>query len=123
MLPLISFLSFFSSFVILNGQTQRASHWLHETIEKYEENPFKAVNNVSVFSLRSFFSLFVYHRAVYLHRRSQRLLQAVFRLSSIAVISNSQPTRCGHTLRGVHCRGLAGDVVPSTPAEAERQKP
>ena len=21
------------------------------------------------------------------------------------VISNSQPTRCGHTLRGVHCRG------------------
>ena len=49
--------------------------------------------------------------------------QAGHASNSHAVISNSQPTRCGHTLRGVHCRGLAGDVVPSTPAEAERQKP
>lgn len=23
----------------------------------------------------------------------------------VALIEESQPTRCGHTLRGVHCRG------------------
>ena len=114
---LISFLSFFSYFVILNGQTQKALCWLHEIDEKYEENPCKLVENVSVFSLNSFSSLFVYHRAIYLHRRSQRLLQAVFRLPGLALISNSQPTRCGHTLRGVHCRGLAGAFRPSTPGK------
>ena len=40
-----------------------------------------------------------------------------------ASIGESQPTRCGHTLRGVHCRGLAGAFRPSTPKKAERQKP
>ena len=40
-----------------------------------------------------------------------------------AVIEESQPTRCGHTLRGVHFRGLAGAFRPSTPGKAERQKP
>ncbi len=39
-----------------------------------------------------------------------------------AVIEESQPTRCGHTLRGVHCRGLASGCAPSNPAKAERQK-
>ena len=42
---------------------------------------------------------------------------------SCAVIEESQPTRCGHTLRGVHFRGLAGAFRPSTPEKAERQKP
>lgn len=44
-------------------------------------------------------------------------------LYSCAVIEESQPTRCGHTLRGVHCRGLASGCAPSNPAKAERQKP
>lgn len=42
---------------------------------------------------------------------------------SPVVIYGSQPTRCGHTLRGVHCRGLASGCAPSNPAKAERQKP
>ena len=119
---LISFLSFFYSFVILDGQTQKALYWLHEINEKYEENSCKVAENVSVFSLSSFFSLFVYCKAVYPHRRLQRLLQVVFCLPGIAVIFNSQPTRCGHTLRGVHCRGLARASCPSNPEKAERQK-
>lgn len=44
-------------------------------------------------------------------------------LFSRAVIEESQPTRCGHALRGVHFRGLAGAFRPSTPEKAERQKP
>lgn len=35
-------------------------------------------------------------------------------------ISNSQPTRCGHTLRGVPCRGWR---VRSAPRPLKRQKP
>ena len=34
------------------------------------------------------------------------------RLCSSVAISGSQPTRCGHTLRGVHCRGLASGLRP-----------
>ena len=41
---------------------------------------------------------------------------------SCVVILESQPTRRGHTLRGVHFRGLAGAFRPSTPEKAERQK-
>lgn len=40
-----------------------------------------------------------------------------------ALIEESQPTRCGHTLRGVHFRGLASGCAPSNPAKAERHKP
>lgn len=36
------------------------------------------------------------------------------------VIANSQPTRCGHTLRGVPCRGWR---VRSAPRPLKRQKP
>lgn len=35
-------------------------------------------------------------------------------------ISNSQPTRCGHTLRGVHCRGWR---VAAPLRTLQRQKP
>lgn len=38
-------------------------------------------------------------------------------------IFDSQPTRCGHTLRGVHFRGLASACRPSNPAKAKRHKP
>ncbi len=40
-----------------------------------------------------------------------------------ARIEESQPTRCGHTLRGVHFRGLASGCAPSTPAKAKRPTP
>lgn len=40
-----------------------------------------------------------------------------------ALILESQPTRCGHTLRGVPCRGLASGCAPSNPVKAEKQKP
>jgi hypothetical protein len=42
---------------------------------------------------------------------------------SCALIGDSQPTRCGHTLRGVHCRRLASGFAPSNPAKAKRHKP
>lgn len=38
-----------------------------------------------------------------------------------AFIEESQPTRCGHTLRGVHCRGLASGLRPLR--TLQRQKP
>ena len=38
-----------------------------------------------------------------------------------AGILESQPTRCGHTLRGVHCRGLASGLRPLR--TLQRQKP
>lgn len=37
-----------------------------------------------------------------------------------ALIEESQPTRCGHTLRGVPCRGWR---VRSAPRPLKRQKP
>lgn len=38
----------------------------------------------------------------------------------LVAISNSQPTRCGHTLRGVHCRGWR---VAAPLRTLQRQKP
>ncbi len=38
-----------------------------------------------------------------------------------APISNSQPTRCGHTLTRCPLPGLASGFAPSTPSKAERQ--
>lgn len=40
-----------------------------------------------------------------------------------AVSEESQPTRCGHTLRGVHFQGLASGCAPSNPAKAKRPTP
>ena len=37
------------------------------------------------------------------------------------VKGEGQPTRCGHTLRGVHCRGLASGLRPLR--TLQRQKP
>ena len=42
---------------------------------------------------------------------------------TVALIEESQPTRCGHTLRGVHCRGLASGCAPSNLAKAKRPTP
>ena len=94
MLMLLSFPSFFSSFV-----GQRYHQWItalsaHERNEKYEERLSRATGVFSVISSNSFISFSVFFRD------APNMLPFL-----PGVISNSQPTRCGHTLRGVHCRG------------------
>ena len=37
-------------------------------------------------------------------------------------ISNSQPTRCGHTLRGVHCRGWRVGCTPFEPCKGKKRE-
>ena len=94
MLMLLSFPSFFSSFV-----GQRYHQWItalsaHERNEKYEERLSRATGVFSVISSNSFISFSVFFRD------PPDMLS--FRPG---VIAYSQPTRCGHTLRGVLCRG------------------
>lgn len=48
--------------------------------------------------------------------------QAGYAVHSYVIILDSQPTRCGHTLRGVHCRGLAGASRPSTPVKNKKRE-
>ena len=94
MLMLLSFPSFFSSFV-----GQRYHQWItalsaHERNETYEQTHSMARGIVSVISSNSFISFSVFFRD------APNMLPFL-----PGVISNSQPTRCGHTLRGVPCRG------------------
>ncbi len=109
MLMLLSFPSFFSSFV-----GQRYHQWItalsaHERNEKYEERLSRATGVFSVISSNSFISFSVFFRD------APNMLPFL-----PGVISNSQPTRCGHTLRGVHFRGWR---VRSAPRPLKRQKP
>ncbi|MBS6828686.1 MAG: hypothetical protein KH208_02270 [Desulfovibrio sp.] len=94
MLMLLSFSSFFSSFAGRRDHLLIAALSAHERNEKYEESLSRATGVFSVISSNSFISFPVFFRD------APNMLP--FRPG---VISNSQPTRCGHTLRGVHCRG------------------
>lgn len=62
---------------------------------------------MSIVSYSSFLSFFVYPSGV---------------AECHALMLESKPTRCGHTLRGGHFRGLASDCAPSNPAKAERRE-
>ena len=109
MLMLLSFPSFFSSFV-----GQRYHQWItalsaHERNEKYEERLSRATGVFSVISSNSFISFSVFFRDV----------GKVLPFCS-GVIFYSQPTRCGHTLRGVLCRGWR---VAAPLRTLQRQKP
>ena len=109
MLMLLSFPSFFSSFV-----GQRYHQWItalsaHERNEKYEERLSRATGVFSVISSNSFISFSVFFRD------APNMLP--FRSG---VIADSQPTRCGHTLRGVPCRGWR---VAAPLRTLQRQKP
>ena len=109
MLMLLSFPSFFSSFV-----GQRYHQWItalsaHERNEKYEERLSRATGVFSVISSNSFISFSVFF--------SDAANMLPFRPG---VIANSQPTRCGHTLRGVHCWGWR---VAAPLRTLQRQKP
>ena len=109
MLMLLSFPSFFSSFVEQRDHLLIAALSAHETNEKYEERLSKVTGVFSVISSNSFISFSVFFRDV----------GKVLPFCS-GVIFYSQPTRCGHTLRGVHCRGWR---VRSAPRPLKRQKP
>lgn len=94
MLILLSFPLFFSSFV-----GQRYHMWIaplpaYEINEKDEETHTGSRGLFSIISSDSFISFSVFFRDV------GNMLPFC-----LGAISNSQPTRCGHTLRGVHCRG------------------
>lgn len=94
MLMLLSFPSFFSSFV---GQ------WYHLWIvplTAYERNE---KDEVRCSWARGFFPLISSHSFIsfpVIFCDADNILPICS-----GAISNSQPTRCGHTLRGVHCRG------------------
>lgn len=112
MLTLLSFSSFFSSFAGQRERRHTAALSAHERNEKYEQTCSRAKSIFSVISSDSFLSFSLFFRdAAYI---------PPFRPGAI---SNSQPTRCGHTLRGAPCRGLASGCAPSNPAKAERQTP
>lgn len=109
MLMLLSFSSFISSFVTQRHSQRITAVSAHERNETYEQMHSRARGIVSSNSFISF-SVFFCDAPDMLPFRP-------------GVIADSQPTRCGHTLRGVHCRGLASGCAPSNPAKAERQKP
>ena len=109
MLMLLSFSSFFSSFVTQQHGQRSTALSAHERNETYEQTHSMARGIVSVISSNSFISFSVFFRDApdMLPFRS-------------GVIVDSQPTRCGHTLRGVHCRGWR---VAAPLRTLQRQKP
>jgi hypothetical protein len=105
MLTIISFSSFFSCFVSIKAMQI--------------QNP----RLFSLISCDSFFSLFVsiQDQASVLVRSHAFAspCEACFCSASPGVKSESQHTRCTHRV----LPGLAGGAAPSTPENAERQKP
>ena len=104
MLMLISFSSFFSSFVTQRHGQLITALSAHERNETYEQTRSRTRGISSVISSNSFISFSVFFRD------APNMLP--FRPG---VIADSQPTRCGHTLRGVHCRGWRGALRPFEP--------
>ena len=111
-LSLISLISLSPQFAELRRMTMPPENTPCEVSEKSEIRPGRVLRTDMLFPFVSLFSQF----AILCDR-------AGYAAHGGAVIEESQPTRCGHTLRGVHCRGLAGAFRPSTPEKAERQKP
>ena len=110
MLRVLSLISLFPQFAeqhriaMLDGITPE------ELSEKREKTPGCVLIENMLFPLSSLFSQFA---------AIQKL--APYAADIPVAISNSQPTRCGHTLRGVHCRGLASGLRPLR--TLQRQKP
>ncbi|MDL2316671.1 hypothetical protein LJC59_06280 [Desulfovibrio sp. OttesenSCG-928-A18] len=109
MLMLLSFSSFFSSFVTQRHGQRITALSAHEKNETYEQTRFRTRGIVSVISSNSFISFSVFFRDV-----------AKIVPFRSGVIADSQPTRCGHTLRGVPCRGWR---VAAPLRTLQRQKP
>ena len=106
---LISFSSFFSSFVTQRHGQLITALSAHERNETYEQTRSRTRGISSVISSNSFISFSVFFRDV----------GKVLPFCS-GVIFYSQPTRCGHTLRGVLCRGWR---VAAPLRTLQRQKP
>ena len=109
MLMLISFSSFFSSFVT-QRHGQLITAWsAHERNETYEQTRSRTRGISSVLSSNSFISFSVFFR--------DAPTMLPFRPG---VIAESRPARCGHTRRGVPCRGWR---VAAPLRTLQRQKP
>lgn len=106
---LISFSSFFSFFVTQRHSQRITALSAHERNEAYEQTRSRTRGISSVISSNSFISFSVFFRD------ASNMLP--FRPG---VIADSQPTRCGHTLRGVPCRGWREAAPLRT---LQRQKP
>lgn len=104
MLMLLSFSSFFSSFVTQRHGQLITALSAHERNETYEQTHSRTRGIVSVISSNSFISFPVFFRD------AAKILPFCS-----GVIADSQPTRCGHTLRGVPCRGWRGALRPFEP--------
>lgn len=50
-----------------------------------------------------------------------RAFATLFSGKMVGCMEDSQPTRCGHTLRGIHCRGWRVACAPSNPAQDKRR--
>ena len=109
MLMLLSFPSFFSSFVGRRYRQRITALSAYERNEKHEERRSRVTDVFSVISSNSFISFSVFFRDA-----------PNFLPFRPGVISNSQPTRCGHTLHGVPCRGWR---VAAPLRTLQRQKP
>ena len=106
---LLSFPSFFSSFVGRRYRQRITALSAYERNEKHEERRSRVTDVFSVISSNSFISFSVFFRDV----------GKVLPFCS-GVIFYSQPSRCGHTLRGVLCRGWR---VAAPLRTLQRQKP
>lgn len=106
---LISFSSFFSPFVTQRHSQRTTTLSAHERNETYEQTCSRVRDIFSVISSNSFISFSVFFRD------APNMLP--FRPG---IIADSQPTRCGHTLRGVPCRGWR---VAAPLRTLQRQKP
>lgn len=109
MLTLLSFSSFSSSFVCQRYHLWIAPLTAYERNEKDEERCSWARGVFPLISSHSFISFPVFFPD------AGNILPVCF-----GAIPNSQPTRCGHTLRGVHCRGWR---VAAPLRTLQRQKP
>ena len=112
MLRVLSLISLFPQFAeqhriaMLDGITPE------ELSEKREKTPGCVLIENMLFPLSSLFSQFA---------AIQKL--APYAADIPVAISNSQPTRCGHTLTRCPLPGLASGFAPSTPIKSQRPKP
>ncbi|MDR2573569.1 MAG: hypothetical protein LBC94_04365 [Desulfovibrio sp.] len=109
MLMLLSFPSFFSYFAGRRDHLVITVLSANERNETYEQMRSKTRGTIAVISSNSFISFAAFFR--------DATTIVPFRSG---VIADSQPTRCGHTLRGVPCRGWR---VAAPLRTLQRQKP
>ncbi len=94
MLRVLSLISLFLQFAEQHRSVMLDGSIRGELSERREKTPGRILMEDMLFPLSSPFSQFAAIQK-----------SAPYAAGIPVAISNSQPTRCGHTLRGVHCRG------------------